>query len=370
MSRFFALSIAVLSVSLTSSVQAQARWQLQELFRLGGADEGLASFNDIRDFQLDALGQVWVLDFQTQSLRLFGADGDPLRELARKGRGPGELQNANGIRRASDGRMVLRDHSNNRFAIFAADGSALPSVSMQSFGFGYLWEAAFDAESRLTELMTVRRDTSYTQALVRHSRDFARADTMFLPERCGDLPPPRPGVRGRRGFAGIPFEPRIIFTVGADGAFWCANTDEYSLHRVPFGARTADRSLTLTNLPRIPITAAERDSALNAFEGFLTRIGGATDPFDRSSIKRDRGPLIGFVPDDAGRMWVLRQLQNRRFELDVWDVAAGRRVAVAPLESATGSFPRIRVRGDRLAILALDEDELPVIVVYRIVTAR
>lgn len=364
------VAAVALMVATNRSLDAQAQWRLQELFRLGGADEGLASFNDIRDFELDARGQVWVLDFQTQTLRLFGADGSPIRQLARKGRGPGELTNANGIRRAPDGRMVLRDHSNNRFTVFAADGSALPSVAMQSFGYGYVWEAAFDAESRLVEIMTVRRDTSYKQALVRHSRDFARADTMFLPERCGDLPPPRMGVRGRRGFAGIPYEPRLAFSVGTDGSFWCAHTDEYSLKRMPFGGSAVDRSLTLTNLARIPIAAAERDSALVAFDSFMVRIGGATDPFDRGSIKRDRGQLIGFVPDDVGRMWVLRQLPSRRYEFDVWDVAGSRRLAVVPVQASAGAFPRIRVRGDRLAILAFDDDDLPVIVVYRILGSR
>jgi hypothetical protein len=83
-------------------------------------------------------------------------------------------------------------------------------------------------------------------------------------------------------------------------------TDTHSLRR-----RLTAR-FSLTNLPRIPITATERASTLSAFEGFLTRIDGATNPFDRGSIKRDRGPLVGFVADDAGRMWVLRQLQNRR----------------------------------------------------------
>lgn len=364
------LVAVVLTLATNRSLGAQAQWRLEELFRLGGADEGLASFNDIRDFQLDGRGQVWVLDFQTQTLRLFGADGSPIRELARKGRGPGELMNANGIRRAPDGRMILRDHSNRRFTLFAADGGALPSVAMQSFGYGYLWEASFDAQSRLVEMMTVRRDTSYTQALVRHSRDFARADTMFPPERCGDLPPPRMGVRGQRGFAGIPFEPRVIVTVGGDGSLWCAHNDEYSLQRIPFGGNAVDRRLTLTNLPRIPIAVSERDSALVAFDSFMVRIGGAADPFDRGSIKRDRGQLIGIVPDDVGRMWALRQQPNRRYALDVWDVAGSRRLAVVPVQANAGAYPRIRVRGDRLAILAFDEDDLPVIVVYRIHASR
>jgi hypothetical protein len=42
----------------------------------------------------------------------------------------------------------------------------------------------------------------------------------------------------------------------------------------------------------------------------------------------------------------------------------------ANCKTAAITFPRIRVLGDKLAVLAFDEDELPVIVVYRISSTR
>lgn len=358
--------LASLSFGAAPVVEAQARWRLQELYRVGDAEEGLGSFNNVRDFQLDASNQLWVLDFQTRSLRLFGADGAPLKELARRGQGPGEISNANGFRPAPDGRMVMRDHSNARFNVYARDGSPLPSVTAMSYGYGYLWDAAFDRQGRLVELATVRKGEEYVRALLRWSADFARADTMNLPATaCSELPPPRNGIRGRQGFAGYPFEPRIIWSIDGDGAFWCANTDEYRIRRIPFGAASHDRELTLANLPRIPIPNAERDSAIRALEEFLTRIGGATDPWDKGSVKRDIGPLQGFTADDQGRLWVLRELPGRRFEFDVWD-RSGRRLAVVPVQTRRSFSPIVRIRGDRLALLTLDDDDVPVIVVHRI----
>lgn len=359
--------LVLLSLVAAPTLGAQARWRLQELYRVGDADEGLGSFNNIRDFQLDARNQLWVLDFQTRTLRLFGADGTPIKELARRGQGPGEIANANGFRPTPDGRMVMRDHSNARFNVYAADGTPLPSVTAMSYGYGYLWDAAFDGQGRLVEMATVRKGEEYERALLRWSTDFARADTMNLPATaCSPLPPPRNGIRGRQGFAGYPFEPRLAWTIDADGAFWCANTDEYRIRRFAFGATAHDRELTLPNQPRIPIPNAERDSAIRALEEFLTRIGGATDPWDKGSVKRDIGPLQGFTADDQGRLWVLRELPGRRFEFDVWD-RAGRRIAVVPVQARRSFAPIYRIRGDRLALLTQDDDDVPVVVVHRIV---
>lgn len=360
--------LASLTLGAAPPLEAQARWRLQELYRVGDAEEGLGSFNNIRDFQLDASNQLWVLDFQTRTLRLFAADGTPIKELARRGQGPGEIANANGFRPAPDGRMVMRDYSNARFNIYGRDGAPLPSVTAISSGYGYLWDAAFDRQGRLVELATVRRGESFERVLLRWNVDLARADTMNLPATaCSQLPPPRNGIRGQQGFAGYPFEPRIIWTIDGDGAFWCAHTDEYRIRRIAFGASTHDRELTLPNLPRIPIPTAERDSAIRALEEFLTRIGGAADPWDKGSIKRDIGPLQGFTADDQGRLWALRELPGGRFEFDVWD-RAGRRIAVVPVRTRRSFFPIVRIRGDRLGLLTLDEDDVPVIVVHRILT--
>lgn len=363
----FLVALTALGTLATPSFsEAQARWRLQEVARIGGGDEGLASFSDIRDFQLDDEGRVWVLDFQTQSLRLFAADGTPVREIARKGKGPGEITNTNGIRRAPDGRMIMRDHSNGRLAIFAADGRSAGHHLMQSFGYGYRWDAVVDAQGRLHEIATVRRGEEYERAVLRHAPGFATADTSEAPQTqaCSDLPAPPPAIRGKEGFAGMPFEPGIIMNFAADGAYWCGNTDEYRIRRFAFGAKSHDRELALT-LPRTPIPAAARDSAIKGVEAFLVKIGGAVEPWDKGAVRRDRGQLRWFESDDHNRMWVLRETPSKQSELDVWDTQ-GKRIAVIPVDMRGSTL--FRIRGDRLALVTLDEDDLPTIVVYRIST--
>lgn len=356
--------VAAAVLVLSSTAHAQTRWQVTELARIGGGDEGLASFSDIRDLQLDAKGQVWVLDFQTQTLRLFGADGSPIKEVARKGRGPGELGNTNGFRRAPDGRMFVRDHSNNRISFFAATGAAAGQQSYPSFSYGWRWEAAVDPRGRLHELTTMRRGEERERVVVRSSPDFASADTAGAPTRCTDETIPMALIRGQNGFASIPFAAQLMVGFASTGSIWCGSSADYRLRRFPFGASAHDLEITL-NAPRLRIAAAVRDSAIAATEQFLVRIGGALEPWDKGDVPRDRSSMLGFHSDDQNRLWVARETPGGPTEFDVWDMTGRRIATVAPGVKLPPS-PLFRVMGDRLAVVILDEDDLPTIVVYRI----
>lgn len=350
-----------------SALSAQAKWRLQEVARIGGGDEGLASFNDIRDLQLDATGQVWVLDFQAKSLRLFAADGTPIREVARAGRGPGEIENSNGIRLAPDGRMLLRDHSNNWLAIYSADGKYVGQKSFPSFSYGWRVDAGIDRQGRFHELVSQPVDTTRRRIIVRTTPDFTKNDTVAapLPTACSPLASPPNGIRGRNGFATVPFAPRMVQTFGATGTFWCASTDEYRIRRFQFGAAVHDLEVRF-NAPRVAIPKAKRDAEIASTDSFLVRIGGALDPWNKSKVARDRGALLGFESDDRDRLWVLRETRDGLAELDVWDTS-GRRIATLAPGFRALDFPLMRIHGDRFALVQLDEDDLPTIVVYRIV---
>lgn len=357
-------TMCLFSLALASSpVLSQARWPITEVTRFGGSDEGLASFNDIRDLQIGTDGSIWMLDFQTQTLRRFAPDGSPIGQVARKGKGPGELANSNGFRRGPDGRMYVRDHSNARVSIFSPDGKVAGQHIYPSSSYGWRWEAAVDAKGRLHESTSVRRGEKYVPAIVRNAPDFASADTIDHPASCTDEPIPPAGIEGKNGFVGIPYAARPVYTFAADGAFWCGSSDAYRLRRFPFGATTHDLEITL-DVPRIRVPKAERDSAIKGVEEFLTRIGGPLKPWDKDAVAHDRGPMMGFGSDEKGRLWVARETADGVTEFDVWN-GSGARIAVVSPGVKLPSFPLFRVYGDRLAAVILDENELPTIVVYQ-----
>ncbi len=350
----------------TTALAAQAKWTLTEVARIGGADEGLASFNDIRDLQLGDDGKVWVLDFQARELRLFAPDGAPLRLVARRGQGPGEIANSNGFRRHPDGRMLLRDHSNARLNVYAPDGTTLGQHLLISMGYGYRLEAGIDAQGRFLELVSVRNGNEFRRAVTRTSAALVSTDTVDAPTppACSPLPPPAAAVRGKNGFAGYPFSPSFQHVFTRSGALWCASTGEYRLRRFAFGAAAHDLEVRL-DVPRIPIAKAARDSAIAGMKSFLDRIGGALEPMDEDKVPRDRGALLGFETDERERLWVIRETPSGTAELDVWDVN-GRRIATLAPGWRVSAFPLFRVHRDRVAIVLRDADDLPTIHVYRL----
>jgi hypothetical protein len=363
-----AVAVICLTASATNSAPAQAAWRLVEVTRIGGADEGLASFNSIRDVQLDASGQVWVLDFQAKSLRLFAADGKPIRELARSGMGPGEIANSNGFRRMPDGRMILRDHNASRLTVFAPDGKYLTQMTLVSGGYGARLDAGVDAQGRYQEATSQRLpDGNIRSVIVRVNAELTATDTTAAPgAACSALPPPPPPVRVRNAVLGLPFGNSAITAFSPSGAYWCGSTGEYRVRRFAFGSETHDLEVR-RDIPRIPIPAATRDSAIAGLEKLIASMGGAPQPLDKGAVPRDRGPLIGIATDDRDRLWVMRETANKTAELDVWD-ARGRQVATLAPGFAARAGMLFRIHGDRLAVVLLDEDELPTIFVYRIVT--
>ena len=233
-----------------------------------------------------------------------------------------------------------------------------------SHGYGYRWDGVVDREGRMIETIRVPRGEGRVTMLHRRSADGSRTDTVAMPSSCSDLAPPSSEIRGRSGATAVPFAARIINVLTADGAVWCALTDEYKPRRFAFGAPRHDRELFLA-APRVPIPSAERDAAIAETEAFLARVGGAVEPWSRAMVPRDRGPLHWFEEDDVGRLWVLRQRPDQGFEFDVWD-RAGLRIATLTAPIGGDYLPLFRVVNGKLATLVLDEDELPVVAVYLI----
>jgi hypothetical protein len=356
--------LLVAGMALPNSAASQARWRLEEIVRIGGEDEGLASFNQLIDVALGADGKIWVLDRQVQSLRLFEADGTPIKEVARRGAGPGEITRGNGLRAGPDGTMWVRDQANQRVAVFNADGSFKQNVMMFSSGYGWRWDGAIMDDGRVLETIGVPRGDDYVRVLRRMLNADAPADTAQVADRCGELPPPQSSIQTRHGFVQRPFAARILMLIARDGSFWCAHTDEYAPRRFAFGGATAESRIRLA-VPRVPVPAAERDSVIAEVERFIVQTGGAVEPWDKSTAPRDVGAIYGFNEDDRGRLWVVRKRPDRKSEFDVWE-RNGRRVATMDAPTLGENFPLLHISNGRLVAVTHDEDDLPVVIVYRI----
>jgi streptogramin lyase len=340
---------------------AMAQYDVVLLHTLGGAEDGPATLSDIRGIVVDPQGRFIVLDFATQQIEMFDSAGTHLRTIGRRGAGPGELAKANGLLRAPDGTLWVNDPSNKRFTVFDAEGDYLRSVPVNITGYGFIWEAWFDADGSLYEPISVRQDTTYRERLQRFHSASRRVDTLAVP--CeGMLPPSRPNfffVEYHRGnmSMGIPYTPEPIEVYDRRGHAWCGVTSDYTMRRVPLtgGGDTLTLKGTRT---ATPVSQSERDSAIAQIHESVAKVG-ARDP-DYSRIP-DLKPIINSVNvDDIGRVWVSLMESDSG---QVWELFKdGVQVGVVHSPVKLSRWHPLILRDDRMIGVTKDSNDVLVIV--------
>lgn len=101
---------------------APATIKLPELWRLGGdtADED-EFFGVISDIDIDANGDVYLLDSQLNEVKVYSKDGEFLRSMGREGEGPGEFRGPVSMYFAGDKVAVLQAMS-GKIVLLTRDG--------------------------------------------------------------------------------------------------------------------------------------------------------------------------------------------------------------------------------------------------------
>lgn len=98
---------------------------LTERWRVGDADglDTTISFGGINGFSVNSEGTVAVFDFTGPTLRTYDANGAYVRTIGRKGAGPGEYTQNNGMVYLADGRLAFWDPATARITLYNVDGS-------------------------------------------------------------------------------------------------------------------------------------------------------------------------------------------------------------------------------------------------------
>ena len=77
---------------------------------------------DITDMEIDMKGNFIIADgWQSMGVYVFGQDGKFIRELGRKGQGPGEYANPVSVEISREGEIWVADFGNNRISIYSKD---------------------------------------------------------------------------------------------------------------------------------------------------------------------------------------------------------------------------------------------------------
>jgi uncharacterized protein (TIGR03663 family) len=99
------------------SLEAAAIW--------GGQGNGRGQFNEPRDLDVDANGNVYVVDSKNHRVQKFGPSGEVLAVWGGEGAGPGQFKDPCGLAVAPDGSVYVADTWNHRIQRFDANGAFL-----------------------------------------------------------------------------------------------------------------------------------------------------------------------------------------------------------------------------------------------------
>ena len=280
---------------------------------LDGEDPNLI-FGDIRGVQAASDGTIYVLDYQATEVRAFDADGRYLRTVARKGEGPGEITEANGILLSGDTLLWMNDHA--RWVIIGVDpdGIEVRRFDKPVRSYGYIWDGVFDQRGRYW------RDRSYSEDGIayppppglstRTYRDYYKfhdlsngaVDSVFLGESTSRSYSYEDAV-GLWQYLPLLFEADESIVVNPSGGFWRANTAEYRVVRT---SEDGDTLLVIeAGLPVLRVTDEDRADYVEGILEYRPDIRSEAE--EVAGVMPDVKPILAslFV-DDENRLWVKR----------------------------------------------------------------
>ncbi len=105
--------------------------EFEEVFRVGSlTGEDWEQFGGIQRVAFDGEGHLYVFDNQIARIFVVGPGGALIREIGRRGEGPGEFRSAEDMMVMEDGRVVVLDVGHLAYQIFDANGDFERMVRM------------------------------------------------------------------------------------------------------------------------------------------------------------------------------------------------------------------------------------------------
>ena len=366
-----------LMLACATQAKSQQQWRLVEDLRIGGDESDATIFTDPRSVVVGPQGHLFVLDFRPQEIRVFDRGGKFVKTVSRKGQGPGELSNSNGLLLLAD-TIWANDPANGRWNAYSSiDGKYLRQITIPITMFGYVWDAGQDGRGQILDriLVPVARAAGSTGEPQLESRfrrvrtDGAIVDTV--PEMaCVQREKPAKTIFRGSNPGGmnmsIPFLPRPLAVFDGRGGSWCTPNDEYLLVHRAVGRADTLHAVRRAHT-RIPVSDAERDSVIASAKTALARY--SVVDADYSLIPKTRPVFVRLDRDDDGNVWARRTTRpGSGSQFDVYD-SSGRMVATVSAPVVFREYIPLHIRGDHAYGFVTDEDDVPYVVRMRIVRA-
>ena len=226
-------------------------------------------------------------------------DGEYLRTIARRGEGPGEIAEANGIILSGDTLLWIHDYFQNRIEGVDPVGAEVRWFTKPVFGYGYIWDGTFDRQGRYWKETSHRDDDegdrgdpepgllSSTSRLYFKSHELSteQVDSVYMGETTS-----RAYRSAADWGAQIPFDPPTTMSSTHPGGSGSANTGSYRLTRTGEGGDTL--LVIEASLPGIPVTSDDRSAYVERW--------AEREPEYRRGLRSGRRPHAGLQTHSPG----------------------------------------------------------------------
>lgn len=268
-----------------------------EVVRLGSAEgAGPESFGAVSFVVVDDRGRLHVGDDLAQEIRVFDPSGGFVRAYGGKGEGPGESERFSGMAFDPAGLAWVWDPPQQRFNVFDSAGGFVRTVQRRWPAFVVPWPGRFAPDGRLLdqggELSGLDPERRVTQAFRQGTRLIWLDTSMARVDSTSTLWVDRTAFSGN--FV-VPFERGLVSAFEADGTMWSTHGATYRITRT--GAQGDTLLAFSLDVPVVPVSAAERDSAVHALR--LPPMIGQMDP---ALIPEAKPAIARLVSMSAG--WV------------------------------------------------------------------
>lgn len=346
--------LASLQRAMNSGEDRELDWSLTELFRIGPVIDGPAAFFRVFPWTIatDPDGRIYVLDVGDHRIAVFDRDGRHLRDIGRRGGGPGEFLRPVGLAVGADGVITVADEGKPGAVRFGTDGRVLEQRRL-TLRLGPIGVTSHG-------LLVGERSGSDVYRLVL----IADNDTTVLAEttepgivRFPDCPV---GVPGR------PFFAQTVRWATGSGAVVLNASAAYELS-VYSGVEEIVR--ISRNIPAIEI---EKRAALQTNEvrgGFEITYGSNRCKISPEELLEARGyarrmsPIFDIAMAPHGEIWVKRvRVFAGPSRIDILNLA-GHYLGTVP---EGFQFPTAFQTSDQFVVLRRDPDGVPFVVGYKV----
>jgi hypothetical protein len=307
-----------------------------------------------KEILLLADGQLMVRQTSPEEIVLYDAKGGFIRRLGRYGAGPGEYQSP--TMALYHDTLVIHDPALGRMMLLSLDGKEVREfvTNLHHFGPGI----SVDDRGRVRIQDTRQSVSMFQPQWVHFSVTGARLDSLLPPAALTPMTWQARTTGGVMSMS-VPFAPQNSYAFGADGSVIYGGQDRYRL-LVSHDGRDTARIFGRTDVQAERIPSHFRDSII-AIYAKREQLKGVMHESDVPSSY----PFWDEISiDGRGDVWVARgRISTGTLALDVFD-PQGRFLGSVPPPFT--SFWRSSWAGDRIAVVDMDENDLPRVRIFRV----